>query len=175
MVLVPALALASDDAGHGLNWKDFAFRCVNFAIFAFLIYKLAGKRIGGFFRDRKLSIESQLSDLEARKLEAEKSLKDVEASIANLASEREKILSDYKAQGEAQASAIITAAQKQAAQMKEQAGRSASHEARAAMDAIKAELAVAVVDAAAKMVQDKLTQSDQEKLIDEYLDKVVIN
>ena len=83
-----AVAYASGDAegaeAHGLNWKDFLFRVVNFVLVFGVIAKLAGKKIVGFFRGRGEAIENQLSDLESRKAEAAKRLAEIEASISNL-------------------------------------------------------------------------------------------
>jgi len=179
---VAAVAYASGEAAngaeaahHGLNWKDFLFRVVNFVLVFGVIAKLAGKKIVGFFRGRTQQIENQLSDLDARKADAAKRLADIEASISNLADEKAAIEQEYRRQGEALRDSIIAAAEVKAAQIKAQAASAAEAEAKVAVQQIRAELAESVVSAASAMLEKKLSAKDQEKLVDEYLTKVVFN
>ena len=179
---VAAVAYASGDAEsgaeaahHGLNWKDFLFRVVNFVLVFGVIAKLAGKKIVGFFRGRSQGIENQLSDLDVRKADAAKRLADIEASISNLAEEKAKIEDEYRRQGEALRDSIVAAAEAKAVQIREQAVAAAEAEGRVAAQKLRAELADAVVGAATAMLEKKLTAKDQEKLVDEYLTKVVFN
>ncbi|EFL52713.1 H+transporting two-sector ATPase B/B' subunit [Solidesulfovibrio fructosivorans JJ]] len=179
---VAAVAYASGEAAHGaeaahhgLNWKDFLFRVVNFVLVFGVIAKLAGKKIVGFFRGRTQQIENQLSDLDARKADAAKRLADIEASISNLAAEKAAIEQEYRRQGEALRDSIVAAAEAKAVQIKAQAATAAEAEARVAVQQIRAELAESVVSAAAAMLEKKLSAKDQEKLVDEYLTKVVFN
>ncbi len=179
---VAAVAYASGDAEsgaeaahHGLNWKDFLFRVINFVLVFGVIAKLAGKKIVGFFRGRSQGIENQLSDLDVRKADAAKRLADIEASISNLAEEKAKIEEEYRRQGEALRDSIVAAAEAKAVQIREQAVAAAEAEGRVAAQKLRAELADAVVGAATAMLEKKLTAKDQEKLVDEYLTKVVFN
>lgn len=172
-----AVAWASAEGGeaHGLNWKDFGYRIVNFILVVGIIWKLGGKKIAGFFRGRRVQIENQLSDLETRKVEAEKRLKTIEASIANLDAEKRQIMEEYRKQGEALRDSIIAAAEDKAVQIKAQAAVTAEQETKLAVERLRAELADLVVDAARGMLAGKLSEKDQDKLVDEYLTKVVFN
>lgn len=174
-----AVAYASGgEGGHGIDaemWKNYAFRIVNFIIFIFLIYKFAGEKIASFFGGRRAQIKKDLEDLEVRKVEAEKKLKDVETGIRNLEQEKAAILAEAKVQGEAIKTAIIEKAQKDAATMQAQARTSAENEARAAFDRVRGEIADQVIEQATKIVREKLTEKDHERLVDEYLTKVVLN
>jgi F-type H+-transporting ATPase subunit b len=171
-----ALAHASGGEAHEpLPWGNFAFRIVNFVIFIFLIYKFAGAKIASFFGGRRDQIKKDLADLEVRKADAEKRLKDVEAGIRNLEQEKAAILAEAKTQGEAIKASIIEKAEKDAAAMHVQAKTSAENEARAAFDRVRAEIADQVIEQATKIVREKLTDKDHERLVDEYLTKVVLN
>lgn len=170
-----SMAYASGDSGHGPDWGNFAFRVVNFVIFAGIIWKAAGKKIVGFFTGRRQGIEQELNDLETRKTEAKKQLAEVERRIANLESERQAILADYRAQGENIKAAIIDKAEKSASLLTEQAKRTADNEIKAAIDAMRAQMADEIIVAAEKLLAEKLTANEHEKLIDKYLTKVVLN
>ncbi|EGB15774.1 ATP synthase F0, B subunit [Pseudodesulfovibrio mercurii] len=184
-VLLTALAVSSvafaneGGAHHALftaaNLKDYGLRLLNFAIFAWLLYKFAGAKVKDFFVGRRDGIKHDLDDLQARQVEAEKKLKEVETSIANMAQEKKQILDDAKAQGEAIKAAIIEKAKHDAAALTEQARRTASNEAQAAVKTIRAEMADMVIAAAEKIVAEKLSAQDHDKLVDDYLTKVVLN
>jgi F-type H+-transporting ATPase subunit b len=184
-VLVAALAISSiafaneGGGGHALftaaNVKDYGLRIVNFIIFAALLYKFAGAKIKDFFVGRRDQIKQDLDDLQSRQAEAEKQLKQVEASIANMAQEKQAILDDAKKQGEAIKAAIIAKGHKDAEALKDQAKRTAANEAQAAIQTIRSEMADMVIAAAEKIVAEKLNAQDHEKLVDDYLTKVVLN
>lgn len=175
-------AAAGHAAGHGEHalftsekvW-DFVYRMINLALFLGVIIYFAGAKIKGVLVGRRQQIKQDLDDLQTRQAGAEKKLKDVEASIANMAAEKEAILAEARKQGEVQKQAIIAKGVKDAEALKEQAKRTAENEAKAAIDTIRAEMADMVVAAAEKIVQEKLSQSDHDKLVDDYLTKVVLN
>ena len=173
-----ALAYASGGEGgeaHELPWANYGWRVLNFVIFIFLLYKFAGAKAAAFFGGRRAQIKKDLEDLESRKAEADKRLKDVENGIRNLEQEKAAILAEAKTQGEAIKVAIIEKAHKDAAAMQAQAVTSAENEARAAFDRVRAEIADQVIEQATKIVREKLTGEDHERLVDEYLTKVVLN
>lgn len=174
-----ALAYASGGEGgeahEGLPWANFGWRILNFAIFIFLLYKFAGAKAAAFFGGRRSQIKKELDDLQERKLEAEKKLASVESGIRNLEQEKAAILAEAKTQGEAIKAAIIEKAHKDALVMQAQAVTSAENEARAAFDRVRGEIADQVIEQATKIVREKLTEQDHERLVDEYLTKVVLN
>lgn len=174
-----ALAYASGGEGaeahEGLPWANYGWRILNFVVFIFLLYKFAGAKAAAFFGGRRTQIKKDLEDLEARKAEAEKKLKGVEGDIRNLEQERAAILAEAKSQGEAIKAAIIEKAKKDAVAMQAQAVTSAENEARAAFDRVRGEVADQVIEQATKIVREKLTAQDHERLVDEYLTKVVLN
>lgn len=177
LVLCATTALASDAAGggHGLNWGDFAWRVANFILFAGLLYKFGAKKIAEFFGGRRKQIETQLHDLDERKQKAEKRLAEVEKSIANMQAERATIIADFRAQGEALKAAIVEKAEKDAEKIRAQAEVSATQERVYKLRELRAEIADLVVEAAEKILSEKLTADEQAKLIDKYLTKVVLN
>lgn len=172
--MVLALASAAHASGGAATEDAFTtiMRVVNFIIFIGIIYKFAGKTIVEAFGGRRKQIESQLSDLDARKKAAEQKLADVEKSIANIEQEREKIIADCIAQGEAMKAGIIENANASAERIKEQAKLTAANERGAALESIRAEVAEMVIEAAEKALAGKLTAEEHDKLISDNLTKV---
>lgn len=180
ILITVAVAIAAEHGAegaehHGNDWMNFFWRVVNFVAFLAIIWFAAGKKIIGFFSSRRYNIETELDELSKRKEEAEGKLADVERNIANVQSEREKIIEEFKAQGEALKATIIEKAEKQAEQIKRQAELTAEQEAKYAMESMRKELAELITQAAEQALEKKLTKEEHEKLIDKYLTKVVFN
>ncbi len=178
LVVIPVLVFAGGHGGEGSEaaaWKDFFWRCVNFALFLGIIYKLAGSKIKSFFGGRTQDIQEKFASLESRKQEAEKKLREVEQRIANLENERQAILEEAKKQGEALKEAIIEKAKKDAEEIRKQAEIKAKQEFDLAVEAIKAEMADKIIESAEKIILSRLGVKEQESLIDKYLTKVVLN
>jgi F-type H+-transporting ATPase subunit b len=170
-----AFASGGGEEPHGLPWGNYLYRVVNFIVVAFLIWKFAGAKIKDMFKGRRSQIKRDLDELEVRQGEAEKRLKDVERSIAGLEQEKQAILEEAKRQGEDLKRAIVEKANRDAELIKTQAKKSAEFEAKAALDGLRNEMADLIVAAATKIVQEKLSEKDHEKLVDDYLTKVVLN
>ena len=176
ILLLTALpAIASADGESHESWSNLAFRIVNLILFLGVIWYFAGKKIKGFFKGRTEAIASDIASLEQRKADAQKSLADVEKRIANLEEERRTILQDYTAQGEALKAALVQQGEKAAAQITAQAKVTADNEIKAAVEAMRAEMAEKIVEATEQLLTKKLSASEHTKLIDKYLTKVVLN
>lgn len=160
---------------HGNDWGNFAFRLINFVLFLGVLWWAAGKKIVGFFSSRRYNIKTELEELAKRKQEAEKKLSQVEQDIANVQTEREKIIQQYKEQGEALKASIVEKAEQQAEMLKRQAELSAEQDAKYALEKMREELAELIAQATEKALAKKLNKEEHEKLIEKYLTKVVFN
>lgn len=173
--LFQGTALASEGGGHGggLNWTDFFLRLGNFVILAAILVKLLWKPIVNFFTQRREDIQSLLAELEAKRREAEAKSAEYEAKLAALDGETRKIVTDLIAEGEAEKAKIIDAAHRQAEYLKEQARLAIQQEIKAAKESLQEEIAELSVVEAEKILRDKLFASDQERLIREFMTRVV--
>ncbi|MGE4298238.1 MAG: F0F1 ATP synthase subunit B [Desulfovibrionaceae bacterium] len=180
VLLAAGVAFAAEHGGggaaaHHYDWMNLTWRIANFVVFVFILYKAFGKKASEFFRSRRYAIETELKDLEQRKVDTNKRLDQVNKSIASLDAERAKIIAEYKAQGEVQKAAIIEKAEAAAARITAQAQKNAAQEAQVAVDAMRGEMADLIVAATQKILEEKLSTEEQERLIDNYLTKVVFN
>ena len=179
-VMVPVLALtllfavgAQASEGHDApRWGDFGWRVLNFIIFAGILWYFVGGLARKFFSGRRARISQDLQDLEARRAEAQKRLDEVEKRISNLESERKAILDESLAQAESVKQAVVEEAKRQA---EEEARRKAEEERRAMLAEVRAAIADEIVDAAEKVLAEKLTAAEHEKLITNSLNKVVLH
>lgn len=172
LLVTASFALASGDGEPHESWSNLAFRIVNLALFIGVIGYFFGKKIVAFFKGRTEGIATEIATLEERKANAQKALADVEKRIANLDEECKAVLDDYMAQGETLKAAIIAQAEKTAAQLAVQAKVNAENEIKAAVEAMRAEMADKIVEATEKLIAEKLSAEEHTKLIDKYLKKI---
>jgi F-type H+-transporting ATPase subunit b len=149
LALLPQAAWA--DEGHAApRWSDFGWRALNFVIFAGILWYFVGGLAKRFFRNRRQGIKDSLDGLEQRRAAAKAQLAEVETRIANLNAEREAILAESRAQAETLKQGIVEEAQRQAAQIVEQARLTAENEGRAVFAQVRAAIADEIVEATAK-------------------------
>lgn len=175
MVLaVAGVAYASGGSDQQSPAMNLFWRLLNIALVVGIIWKLAGKKIAEFFTGRQAGIARELEDLEARKEHARQELMEVEKRIANLENERKSILADYEARGEALKADIVAKAEDTARQIMTQAKQTAQNETDNALAAMRNELADMIIDTASGSISGSLSEKDQEKLLNSFLNKVVL-
>jgi len=172
-------AFCSSDGGHGegagtKGWVSTdTYRVMNFAVLAIGLFLLLRKPLGSALGGRIKGIQDQLSELEARKAEAEKELARYNEKLAQLEKESEQIVQNYIKQGEEAKARIIEAAKGAAAKLEDQAKRNIAHEFKTAKEKLQEEIVEKSLAKAEEIIKSRITEDDQETLVDEYLAKVV--
>jgi F-type H+-transporting ATPase subunit b len=170
--------LASGDAGHGegeaKGWvATDTQRVMNFVVLAGGLYFLLRKPASKALRARIDGIEKQLEDLEARKQAAEKELAGYADKIARLDQEAGQIVAEYERQGQEARARIIEEAKSAAQKLEEQAKRNIEYEMKSARERLQADVVEKALQKAESRLKERMTVEDQDRLIDEYLAKVV--
>ncbi len=167
---------AAHGGGHGITPEkvtDFIWRTVNFLVFAAILLKLVTKPAKAFFAQRSTDIGETFETLEARKAEAEAALRAAEARLAEVGAERERLIEQFKAEGEAEKAKIIAKAEQAAQRLKDMAAMTIAAETKKAAADLKQEIVEAAVQLAEQIVREKIVPEDQQRLVDDYLAKVV--
>ena len=173
------VAFCESGGGHGegaasKGWvRTDTYRVMNFAVLAIGLFFLLRKPMSNALNGRIKGIQEQLNDLEARKTEAEKELAQYNEKLAQLEKESEQIVQNYIKQGEEAKDRIIEAAKGAAAKLEEQAKRNIAHEFKMAKETLQEEIVEKSLAKAEEIIKGRITEDDQEKLVDEYLAKVV--
>ena len=166
-------AAGGGDGGGHLNWTDFAYRSVAFVILVAILVKLLKKPISTFFSSRREEIQQLLAELESKRLESEKRSAEYKARLAALEDETKKIVAELVAEGEAERQKIIDAAHKQADYIKQQAQLSIQQEIKAAKESLQKEVGELTVAAAEKILRKNLQPADQDRLVRDFMTRVV--
>lgn len=171
------MVMASSGGEHEAAPKGWVatdtYRVMNFVVLIggliFLLRKPVSQALGA----RIKSIREQLEDLEAKKKKAEETLSAYNEKFANLDKEAENIIAEYVKQGEAAKKKILEEAKLAAEKLQQQASKNVDQEFSQARQVLQQEVLEKAVAVAEKIIQEKITSADQDRLVGEYLQKVV--
>jgi F-type H+-transporting ATPase subunit b len=165
---------ASGGEGGSKGWVSTdTFRVMNFAVLAIVLVYLLRKPLSQALSSRINGIKVELEDLEARKDEAEKKLAEYNEKLAQLEKEAEAIVEDYIKQGHEARERILKEAESSAEKLKTQARRNIEYEFEQAKLKLQAEIFETSLEKAEDIIKRKFSEDDQDRIVDEYLKKVV--
>jgi len=165
---------ASGEAGGGKGWvATDTYRVMNFVVLLAALIFILRKPISKALSSRIETIKEQLESLEAQKAEAEKKLAQYNEKLSELESEAEKIVQGYIQQGNEAKAKILKEAEATAEKLQLQAKRNIEHEFGKARQELQRDVVEKSLVQAEEMLKKTITDKDQDKLVNEYLDKVV--
>jgi F-type H+-transporting ATPase subunit b len=171
------VAFASSGGSGPVQAKEWLntdwYRVMNFAVLAIGLFLIVRKPVGQAMGARIKSIKDQLSELDAQKKDAEKTLAQFNEKISHLEQEASKIIAQYEEQGKAVRQRILEEAAAAAQKMEEQAKRNIEQEFTIAKVKLQEEIIAKAMVEAEALVNKSITSEDQERLVDEYINKVV--
>jgi F-type H+-transporting ATPase subunit b len=175
LITLPAVALAAGGEHHvdsGVIIKDFIWRCVNFAVMAGLIGYFVSKPIRNGLQNRRAEIEKTLADAAAARDAAEAKAREYQEKLAKAAAEIDGIYAAIRREGELERDRILASAREMAAKIEQEAdAKAAGAVARARLE-LRAEAARLAVELAEELLAKNVTDADQKRLVDEYMQKV---
>jgi F-type H+-transporting ATPase subunit b len=174
--ILAGITFASEGGGHGGHhgWASTdTFRIMNFAVLIIALFFLLRKPVSKALNGRITGIQEQLEELEQKKVAAEAQLSEYNKKIQALDLEAEKIVEEYIRQGNEAKERILKEAESAAERLEEQAKRNIEHEFAQAKVKLQAEVIEKALAKAEELITAKITAEDQDKLVDEYLEKVV--
>ena len=165
---------ASEHETESKGWAATdTYKVMNFAVLAIGLFLLLKKPVSQALNSRIEGIKDQLGELEEKKKAAEQQLAEYNKKFSNLEQEAEKLIEDYIRQGQEAKARIIEEAKQAAEKLEEQARRNIEHEFKRAKLELQQEVLEKALQKSEEIIISKITAKDQEKLVDEYLDKVV--
>jgi F-type H+-transporting ATPase subunit b len=170
-------AAFASGGGDGAAPKGWAatdtYRIMNFAVLFIALFFLLKKPASNALNARITGIKEQLEELEAKKAEAEKQLSEYNERLSLLDKEAEGLIQEYIKQGEEAKARIIEAAESTAVKLEEQAKKHIAHEFEQAKAELQGEIMQKALVKAEEIITAKINDEDQDRLVDEYLEKVV--
>jgi F-type H+-transporting ATPase subunit b len=165
---------AAGGEGGGTGWVSTdTFRLMNFAVLLIVLIYILRKPVSQALSSRIKGIKEQLEDLEGRKAEAEKKLAEYNEKLAQLETEAESIVEEYIRQGHEAKTRILKEAESSAEKIEAQARRNIEYEFERTKQTLQEEIFEASLKKAEEIIKEKFSENDQDRMVDEYLKKVV--
>lgn len=180
VVGLAAVGFASEGGGGAhhpdtaAQMKDFGWRVLDFAVLvAIAVWALKKANVKGLLGDRRSGIEKALVEANTAREAAERKLAEYSEKLVKANKEIEEIQAAITREGEAEKARIIAEAKVAAEKIKEQAQQAAGHEILKAKAALRQEAAKLAVQLAEQTLREKIRKDDQDRLVGDYLTKVV--
>lgn len=152
--------------------KDLLWRVLNFTGLVIILVMALKKPLSNALSGRRQAIVQQFEELDIQKTAAESKYKEYESKLASLDAEVKNIIDAAVAQGETEKKRIIEEANRAAGDIKRQAEMAVQYELAAAKRRLRAEVADQAVEMAEQLISKNLQESDQIRLVENYLEKV---
>jgi F-type H+-transporting ATPase subunit b len=155
---------------HAPEISGIIFPLLNFLIYAGIIYYFAVPLIRSFLKARHDEVLATVTGAAARKRSAEALVADYRSRLAKLNQEIESIQVSLKAEGERDKARLLREAEALAAKIKSDAQLLADQEVKAAKQQVLLELAEKAKVSAGDLIRRHLSQADQGRLVEEFID-----
>lgn len=175
LFLFSGVAAASGDGSQkSKGWvATDTYKVMNFAVLAIGLFLLLRKPVSQALNGRIMGIKEQLSELEEKKEAAKKKLAEYNEKFLKLDKEAEQIVADYIKQGNEAKVRILKEAESAAVKLEEQAKKNIENEFKKAKSKLQKEILEQALVKAEEIIKNKIDAKDQDRLVDEYLEKVV--
>ena len=171
---IGSVVAASGEESAAKGWiATDTYRVINFVVLLAALIFVLRKPISQALSSRIKNIREQLESLETQKAEAEKQLAQYNEKLSQLEKEAEKIIKGYIKQGNEAKAKILKEAEETAEKLQAQALRNIEHEFDKARQELQREIVEKSLEKAEQTLKKAITARDQDKLVDEYLGKVV--
>jgi F-type H+-transporting ATPase subunit b len=153
--------------------KDFLWRVINFAIILWLLIRFTGKPIRNYFANRREAMVKAINDAREARLAAERMFQEYQDRLAGLDAEMRALEERIRSEAAAEQERIRREALQFVAKVKQQAAQMADQEVLAAKRRLKEEAVHLAVEAAEKLVRERITAADRRHMVENYLQEVV--
>ena len=162
-------ALAAEGSGGWRPTYDLVLRYINFLILAFLIIKYARKPLVNFFKEKSQDVKKEIQQIEIEKNEVQNQVKALldarEKNKEKLEQLKDRILS----QGKAKQKRIVDDAVQESRLLLENTHQKLENRILKAKNALRTELVDMAIDLATKKLPEEITDQDNQRFIDHYL------
>lgn len=162
--------------GHGgaAQWKDFMWRCIDFAaLVLIMVWAVKKADMKKALADRQAGIDKALREADELKAAAEKKFAEYNAKLAQANKETEELQKLIREDGLAEKARIVAEAKVAAKKIKDQAKVLADQEIVRARTELREEASRLAVQLAEQTLKANMKAADQDRLVGEYLTKVV--
>jgi len=167
LLLAPRAAQAAEEGAAHFTWE-----LVNLALLIGVLIAFARKPVLRYLEERQQGIRSSIETSEQLLRDSESQLARWNERAARLDAEREEILATTRRSAEQQAREILEQANATAERIRHNAAAVVERELRQARARLQEEAAEAAVQAAARILRERITGDDRQRLVQEFISAV---
>ena len=153
--------------------KDFLWRVLNVAVLIWVIVKFAGKPLREFFSGRRETLQKGVTEAQAAKVATAKLFIEYQAKLDGLEGELKAMEEKASLEAEREQERMRKETETLVAKLKLQARQMADQEVASAQRSLRNEAAKLAVEVAERLVKENVSDSDRQRMVDNYLEKVV--
>ncbi|MCX5813574.1 MAG: ATP synthase F0 subunit B [Proteobacteria bacterium] len=158
--------------GGSESWLSWVFKFVNFAILVGVLIKFAGKPFKDYFINRHNTVKDKLEEAERVLREAQEMKATYENRLECLNEEIGEFKKAVLEDAEKEKKRIQDEATAFASKLREQATLTYTQEAKEVSDRIKEEIVRLTMEQAEKLVKERLTKEDHNRMVEEFIEKM---
>jgi len=152
-----------------LSW---VFKFVNFAVLLGVLIKYGGKPLKDYFINKHKAVKDKIEEAERMLKEAQELKATYESKLGNLDKEIEAFKKTILEDAENEKKKIMAEAMGLVSKLKEQAAFTYAQEAKEVSGKIKEEVVRLTMEQAEKLVKERLTKEDHNKMVEEFIEKM---
>lgn len=150
-----------------------AWNIPNFLILITIIWYFAKDALNDMFKTKKEDLDKAMAEARRARAEAEEMKAEYERRLGEMGKEMESLVGEMREQGEAEKRRIIDAGEQLAKRIGNDAEFTAKQELLVARYKLREEAARLAVEVAEKVIKQVISEQDRDRLLDEYLEKVM--
>jgi len=154
------------------TWGTMLAQLVIIAVLIYIVSRYAVKPVTGMIKKREEYITEQITSAENSRKEAEQMLAQQKAELDKARQEAKDLIERAKIQKDKEAEKIIMEAKEQSERMIQEAKLEIQREREKAVAALRNEVGALTVQLASKLLEEKLDEKGQSKLVDRYFEQV---
>lgn len=148
---------------------NLVFTIINLLVLYFLLKKFLFKPVNTIIEQREEAIKKQFDEAEETKKQAVELKKEYEASLENAKEDSEKIVQEARVKARTEYDRIVKSADEDVARRLQKAEEAIAEEKAKSLRSMENEIENLVMAAATKVVGEKVTVENSQKLYDEFL------
>lgn len=148
---------------------NLVFTIINLLVLYFLMKKFLFKPVNNIIAKREEAIKKQFDDADEAKKQADETKKQYEASLADAKEESAKIVQEAKDKARIEYDRIVKSADEEVTKRLQKAEETIAEEKAKSLRSMEAEIEGLVVAAASKVVGEKVSVENSQKLYDDFL------
>lgn len=156
----------------GVDLWTALFVLLNTLAIFFVARKFLFKPVHKLISDRQAEIDEMYAEADRQKQSAESMAKELGEKLQDAQNESDRIVKDALVRAEGKEREIVAAARTEAQAVLDKAAKDAEKEKLRALNEAKDEIASISINIAEKVLQRQLGDSDQSKLVDEFISRL---